>query len=84
LESPVTVQAPLGPKTVQVNAPGEEVTVYFVGVPPPLAGITVTVACPLPATAEGAPGVLGGSIVTVTVGDAADVPPPLVAVLVKV
>jgi hypothetical protein len=57
--NPVTVQDPLAPVTVQVAPPGDAVTVYEVGVPPEVGALTVTVACALPATAVGVPGVPG-------------------------
>jgi hypothetical protein len=44
LVSPVTVQEPLAPVTVQVALPGDAVTVYEVGVPPVVGALTVTVA----------------------------------------
>lgn len=52
---------------------------------PPLPGVTLTVACPLPATAVGVPGVPGGpGITAVEALDEPEVPLPLVAVAVNV
>ena len=70
LVSPVTVQEPpngepLGDVTLQVRPPGVAVMVKDAGVPPVPLSVTVTVAPPLPATADGWLGVLGVR----TVGD---------------
>ena len=53
------VHEPLDPVTVQVKPPGDAVTVYEVGVPPPVPAATVTVAVvPLTVTVgfSGVPG----------------------------
>jgi hypothetical protein len=81
------VHEPDAPVTVQVAPPGEAVTVYEVGVPPDPGAATVTDACPLPATALGAPGVPGAGGTGVTefeAGDAADGPKLFDAVAVNV
>jgi len=81
----VIVQEPDAPVTVQVFGPGDAVTVYDDGVPP-LPALTVIVAEPSPATADGAGGVPGTLIAGLTefdAAEAAEVPAPLVAVAVK-
>jgi len=83
---PFTVQLPDEPVTVQVNDPGVEVTRYDVGVPP-LPAATVTTADETPASAvgvRGVPGIVGCGVTAFEATDAADVPPPLVAVVVNV
>ena len=57
---PVTVQLVAGDVTVQVNAPGDDVTVKEVGEPVPAVTVTVAWAVSGPATAVGVPGVPGG------------------------
>ena len=59
------MQEPAAPVTTQVFPPGDAVTVYDVGVPP-LPALTVIVAEPSPATADGvggAPGAASSAIV---------------------
>ena len=57
---PLTTQLVAGTVTVHDLEPSSTaVTVYDVGVVP-LPAVTLTVACPLPATAVGVPGVPGG------------------------
>ena len=86
LVRPVTVHEPDEPVTVQVLPPGEAVTVYEDTGPPEEGGVTVTAAEFTPARAVGEPGVPGGTrgVAVLEAADAADVPPRLVAVLVKV
>jgi hypothetical protein len=92
LVNPVTVHDVAGEVTVQVWPPWPEsvestaVTVYEVGGPPVVGAVMVTVAWALPDTAVGAPGVPGGTSGTTAfeAADAPEVPPPLVAVEVKV
>jgi hypothetical protein len=83
---PVTVQLPDEPVTVHVNEPGVDVTRYDAGVPP-LPAATVTTADETPASAvgvRGVPGIVGCGVTAFEATDAADVPPPLVAVVVNV
>jgi len=73
---------------VQVNEPGEDVTVYPVIAEPPLleGAVHDTVACVelnTPETAVGTPGTVAGTTVPDAL-DAAPVPPPFVAVTVNV
>ena len=81
---------PKAPLPVQVAPPGEAVTVYDEpGSPAPLPAVTVTVACPSPATAVGAFGTGGAEVAAVGLtaleaAEADDVPALLVAVEVKV
>jgi len=83
---PVTVQLPDEPVTVHVNEPGVDVTRYDAGVPPEPAA-TVTTADETPASAVGAggvPGTIGCGVTAFEAADAAEVPPPFVAVDVNV
>jgi hypothetical protein len=83
--SPDTVQLPEEPVTVHVNESGIEVTKKDAGVPVPAA--TVTTADTTPATAVGAggvPGTTGCGVTAFDAADAAEVPPPFVAVVVNV
>lgn len=84
---------PVGLPMLQVPPPGDAVTVKEVGVAPVPAPVTVTDASPSPAVALGAGGGSGADwgagplLVGVTGAEAAElvlVPPPLVAVAVKV
>ena len=84
---------PVGLLMVQVRPPGDAVTVKEVGVAPVLAPVTVTDASPSPEVTLGAGGASGADwgagplLVGVTDAEAAElalVPPPLVAVAVKV
>jgi hypothetical protein len=71
---------------VHVNDPGVEVTRYDAGVPP-LPAATVTTADETPASAvgvRGVPGIVGCGVTAFDATEAADVPPPFVAVVVKV
>jgi hypothetical protein len=84
--SPDTVQLPDAPVTVHVSDPGVEVTRNEAGVPPEPA-VTVTTADDTPATAVGAggvPGTTGCGVTAFDAAEAADVPPPFVAVAVNV
>jgi hypothetical protein len=86
LVKPDTVQLPEAPVTVHVNDPGVEVTRYDAGVPP-LPAATVTTADETPASAvgvRGVPGIVGCGVTAFDAADAADVPPPFVAVALKV
>jgi hypothetical protein len=58
LVSPEMVHEPLVPVIGQVSDPGVEVTTHDAA-GPPICGLTVTVACPLPAVTVGAAGVVG-------------------------
>ena len=80
------MQSPDEPVTVHVKEPGVEVTRYDVGVPPGPAA-TVTTADETPASAVGAggvPGIAGCGVTGSDAEDAADVPPPFVAVALNV
>lgn len=83
--NPVTMHEVAGAVTVQVLVLSSTVvTVYVAGVPPEPAE-TVTVACPLPATALGVPGAPGAPGLTADEAlEAPEVPAPLVAVAVNV
>jgi len=86
LVKPDTVQLPEAPVTVHENDPGVEVTRYDAGVPP-LPAATVTTADETPASAvgvRGVPGIVGCGVTAFDAADAADVPPPFVAVALKV
>jgi hypothetical protein len=83
---PDTVQLPEAPVTVHVNDPGVEVTRYDAGVPP-LPAATVTTADETPASAvgvRGVPGIVGCGVTAFDATDAAEVPPPLVALALNV
>ena len=87
--NPDTTHDVAGAVTVHVPAArlpaSNAVTRYELGVPPPVAGVIVTVADPGPDTAVGAPGTPGASTTTALDGlDADDVPPTFVAVEVNV
>ena len=86
LVKPVTVQSPDEPVTVHVKEPGVDVTRNDAGVPPEPAA-TVTTADETPASAvgvRGAPGIVGCGVTAFDADDEADVPPPFVAVVLKV
>ena len=74
------MQEPAAPVTTQVFPPGDAVTVYDVGVPP-LPALTVIVAEPSPATADGAGGVPGAALVGLTGSEDPDAPEVLVALV---
>lgn len=83
----MTVQDVAGAVTVQVAAPGLDVTRYVAGAPPDVGGVIVTVADVAEATTAvgcpGAPGAASG-VIGVEALLAPDVPAPFVAVLVNV
>ena len=83
---PVTVQSPDEPVTVHVREPGVEVTRYDVGVPPePAATATTADASLISAVgARGVPGTAGCGVTGSDAEEAADVPPPFVAVALNV
>ena len=86
LVKPVTVQLPEAPVTVHVKDPGVEVTRYDAGVPP-VPAATVTTAEETPASAvgvRGVPGTIGCGVTAFDATEAADVPPPFVAVALNV
>ena len=83
---PVTVQSPDEPTTVHVREPGVEVTRYEVGVPPePAATVTTADASLISAVgAGGVPGTAGCGVTESDAAEAAEVPPPFVAVALNV
>ena len=83
---PVTVHSPDEPVTVHVREPGVEVIRYDVGVPPePAATVTTADASLISAVgARGVPGTAGCGVTGSDAEEAADVPPPFVAVALNV
>jgi hypothetical protein len=82
---PDTTQLVAGDVTVHVFVLSSTVVTVYVDGVPPLPADTVTVACPLPATAVGVPGVPGGpGITALEAVDDPDVPSLFVAVDVNV
>ena len=83
---PVTVHSPDEPVTVHVREPGVEVIRYDVGVPPgPAATVTTADASLISALgAGGVPGTAGCGVTGSEAEEAADVPPPFVAVALNV
>jgi len=83
---PVTVQSPDEPVTVHVNEPGVDVTRNDVGVPPEPATTVTRADASLISTvgAGGVPGTAGCGVTGSVAADAAEVPPPLVAVALNV